>query len=95
VKPAEAPLSDAANVADCATEPAATVAENVAVLLLLVTFTDPGTVTDGLLLDRATETPPLGAGSFRVTVQASVPDPVTAALEQLSPETRGAAALAA
>jgi hypothetical protein len=46
------------------------------------TVTVLGTVTAELLLDRFTLSPPLGAEAVRVTVQASVPDPVMAPLLQ-------------
>jgi hypothetical protein len=41
-------------------------------------------VTAGLLLARLTIRPPLGAAEVKVTVQASVPDPVMVALLQES-----------
>ena len=46
------------------------------------TFTELGTVTAELLLDRLTVSPPLGAEVVSATVQASVPDPVMAPLLQ-------------
>ena len=48
------------------------------------TVTVLGTVTAELLLDRFTVSPSLGAEAVRVTVQASVPDPVMAPLLQFS-----------
>ena len=42
------------------------------------TVTEPGTLpTDGLLLDRAIDAPPLGAGPLNVTVPVALPPPVT------------------
>jgi hypothetical protein len=46
------------------------------------TVTVLGTVTAELLLVRFTISPPLGAAVLSVTVQASVPDPVTVPLLQ-------------
>jgi len=40
------------------------------------TVTEDGTLTAELLLDNPTENPPLAAAALRVTVQASVPEPV-------------------
>jgi hypothetical protein len=46
------------------------------------TVTVAGTVTSGLLLERFAVKPPDGAAAFSVTVQLSVPAPVTEALVQ-------------
>lgn len=64
-----------------------TVAEKLAVVSPAATVTEGGTETAGLLLERSTATPPLGAAELSVTVQASVPGPETLALLQLSPLT--------
>jgi hypothetical protein len=40
------------------------------------THTEVGNTTAGLLLERVTSVPPIGAGALRVTVQRSVPVPV-------------------
>jgi hypothetical protein len=58
------------------------VAVNPALAAPAGTVTELGTVTAGLLLDRFTIRPPLGAEVVSVTVQASVPDPVMAPLLQ-------------
>lgn len=48
------------------------------------TVTVLDTVTAELLVDRFTSSPPLGAATVSVTVQASVPDPAMAPLLQYS-----------
>jgi hypothetical protein len=53
-----------------------TVAEKLPVVEPAATVTDEGTETAVLLLARLTTKPPVAAAEFRVTVQASVPDPV-------------------
>ena len=55
---------------------AETVAVNPALVAPAGTVTDPGTVTALLSLDRLTASPPGAAGAERLTVQASLPDPV-------------------
>jgi hypothetical protein len=40
----------------------------VAVLLPAATVTEAGTVAEALLLERETDTPPVGAAAFKVTV---------------------------
>jgi hypothetical protein len=60
------------------------VAEKAALVALAGTVTVAGRVTAGLLLERLTLSPPLPAAALRVTVQASVPDPVIEALVQKS-----------
>jgi hypothetical protein len=64
-------------------------AEIVAVKLALVapaaTVTEVGTTTAESLLDTSTTWPPLPAAAFNVTVQLSVPAPVTDPLVQLNP----------
>jgi hypothetical protein len=57
---------------------------NPALVAFTGTVTVLGTVTAELLLDRFTVSPSLGAEAVRVTVQASVPDPVMAPLLQYS-----------
>lgn len=42
-----------------------------------------GIVTDALLLDKLTVTPPVGAAALKATVQMSVPDPAMEALAQV------------
>jgi len=53
-----------------------TVAVNPTLVELAGTETVPGTLTAGLLLDKVTVIPPLGAAEDNVTVQASDPAPV-------------------
>jgi hypothetical protein len=48
------------------------------------TVTEAGTVTAALLLARLTVNPPLGATALKVTVQATVPAPVSDPLEHES-----------
>jgi hypothetical protein len=48
------------------------------------TVTNLGTTTAASLLERLTSCPPAGAGAFSVTVQESVPEPVTDAALQVS-----------
>lgn len=52
------------------------VAVKIALVAPAATVTDPGTVTELLLLESATAWPPAGAAAVRVTEQASVPAPV-------------------
>jgi hypothetical protein len=67
------------------------VALNVAVVVPAATVTDAATGSTGLLLDRATEAPPVGAAVESVTVQL-VAEPEFRLLGlQLSDETRAAA----
>jgi hypothetical protein len=74
----------AVKVTACPVVTADTVAVNPAPLALAGTSTVAGTVTAALLLTRDTLKPPLPAGPLRVTVQASLPDPVMDALLQES-----------
>ena len=62
----------------------AIVAEKVTLVAVAGTVTVAGRVTARLLLERLTLSPPLPAAELRVTVQASVPDPVIEALMQES-----------
>ena len=74
----------AVKVAACALATEAIVAEKAALVALAGTVTVAGRVTAALLLERLTLSPPLPAGALRVTVQASVPEPVIETLEQES-----------
>lgn len=58
---------------------------NAALVVPAGTVTDAGTVTALLLLDKLTTSPPVGAPTFSVTVQASVPAPVIELLVQVIP----------
>jgi hypothetical protein len=62
----------------------AMVAEKAALVALAGTVTVAGRVTAGLLLERLTLSPLLPAAALRVTVQASVPEPVIEPLVQKS-----------
>jgi hypothetical protein len=61
----------------------AAVAVNVAAVAPAFTGTEPGTVTEALLLVRVTAAPAAGAGALRVTVHVLVPGVATEAGEQL------------
>jgi hypothetical protein len=74
--------SVAVNVAVWAVLTKETVAVKLALLAPTGTVADAGTMTERLLLAKATLTPPLGAAPLSVTVQASVPDPVIDELVQ-------------
>ena len=67
--------------------------EYVAVKFALVapaaTVTEAGTVTAALLLARLTASPPLAAAAFSVTVQLSVPEPISDPFAQISPVSTG------
>lgn len=76
-------------VADCAVVTAATVAEKVADVAVAGTVTEPGTVTELLLLERAILTPPVGAEADSVTVHESDSAPVMDVLLHDSPLTLG------
>jgi hypothetical protein len=65
----------------------ATVAEKLAVVAPSATVTEEGTVTAAELLDRVTAKPPVEAAELSVTMQLSVPPPVTEALAQVRPFT--------
>ncbi len=80
---ADAPPPVAVSVAVRAELTADAVAWKVAVVALAATVTVAGTVTDELLLDSVTASPPVGAAPSSVTVQVSVPAPVMLALLQL------------
>jgi hypothetical protein len=48
----------------------------------IATETEAGTTTAGLLLERVTSAPPIGAAGLSVTVQRSLPGPVRETLPQ-------------
>lgn len=58
------------------------VAVNPALVAFAGTVTEEGTATDELVVASATLTPPLGAAVLKVTVQASVPAPVSEPVAQ-------------
>jgi hypothetical protein len=78
----ELPFALAVRVAVWAVPTDDAVAVKGAVIAPGATVTAAGSVTAVFVLDRLTICPPLGAGAFRVTVQASAPDPVMEALLQ-------------
>jgi hypothetical protein len=59
------------------------VAVKLAVVAPAATVTAAGTVTAALLLARSTAKPPLAAAALSLTVQLSLPAPVTATWSQL------------
>jgi hypothetical protein len=61
-----------------------TVAAKVALVAPAATLTVDGTVTEALLLERLTLSPPVAAAALRVTVQISVPAPVKDELVQVN-----------
>lgn len=78
----ETPLAVAVSVAVWVVLAVETVAVNPALVEPEDTLTEPGTVTELLLLASVTVIPPDAAAADRVTVQASVPDPVIELLVQ-------------
>lgn len=70
------PLVLAVNVAACAVPTDDTVAVNPTLVAFAATATVVGTETAELLLDKLKLRLPLGAAAARVTVQASVPEPM-------------------
>lgn len=70
------PPADAVSVALCAVVTAETVAVNPALVAPEGTVTDPGTLTELLLLNRLTVEPPPPAAAERVTEHASTPEPM-------------------
>jgi hypothetical protein len=72
-------LKVAVIVAFAAALPTVVVTVKVAVVLPAATVTVAGTIAAVLLLDRATETPPLGAALLKVTVPVELAPPVTVA----------------
>jgi hypothetical protein len=79
----------AVSVTICAVLTAAMVDVKLALVAPAATVTDAGTVTAPLLLARLTPNPPLGAASFKVIEQLSVPAPVIDERLQLSPLNTG------
>ena len=86
-KVAKDPLRPAETDAVVAVATAEVGATNVAVLLPAATVTEAGVVTEVLLSDRATTTPPAGAGPVKVTVHVDGDPPVTDAGLQLKADT--------
>ena len=78
----ENPLNFAVKVTVCVAVVDDTLAVNPALVAFAGTTAQVGTTTVGLLLVRLIPDPPTGATPFKVTVQASVPDPVMEALLQ-------------
>jgi hypothetical protein len=78
-------LSEAVRVAVCAVLTAEAVAVKLALVAPEATTTEAGTFTAVLLLARVTANPLLPAAAVSVTVQASVPAPVSDPLPQVSP----------
>jgi hypothetical protein len=79
----------AVSVADSAEFTGEIFAVKLALVAPAATVTEPGTVTNELLLARLTANPPLAAAVLSVTVQLSVPDPMIDPLVQLSPVSPG------
>lgn len=79
------PLALAVSVAVCAELTAEADAVNPALVALAGTRTVAGTVTEELLLAKATLNPPVGAPALSDTVQASVAAPVRELTAQVSP----------
>jgi hypothetical protein len=79
----------AVSVTACAVPTEVTVAVKPALAAPAAMLTVAGTVTALLLLARFTANPPAAAAAFNVTVQLSVPAPVTEPLVQLSPLSTG------
>ncbi len=77
----------AVSVAVCVVDTAETVAVKLAVFVPAATVTDAGIVTAGSLLVSATLWPFVPAAPLSVTVQASVPAPVSDLIPQLNPAT--------
>lgn len=88
----EAPPAVAVNVADWAVLTAVAVAVKATVVAPAATVVEDGTVTAVSLLERLTVAPPVPAAELSVTVQMSVPDPVSELLAQLSALTGGTTA---
>jgi hypothetical protein len=81
----DTPPSAAVNVAACALLTNATLAVKLTLFAPDGTFTEIGTETERLVLDKLTLTPPLGAAPLSVTMHASEPDPVMDELLQERP----------
>lgn len=67
----------AVNVTICVVETGEATAEKLALVAPAATITEDGTVTADILLDRLTAWPPSGATALNVTVQLSLPAPVS------------------
>ena len=76
------PPADAVSVAVVVDVTAETAALNPAVVEPAATVTEAGTVTEELLLDKVTASPPAGAAALSVTEHASVAAPVSVWLVQ-------------
>jgi hypothetical protein len=83
-KALEMPPALAVKVTDCAVDTDDTIVVNPALVALGGIVTVTGTVTAAALLVRPTLKPPLPAAAFSVTVQVSLPDPITDPLVQES-----------
>jgi len=79
----EPPPDVAFSVAVSAVLTADIVAVKLALVAPAATVAEDGTVTAVTLLDRLTAWPPVPAAAFKVTLQASVPDPVIELFVQL------------
>ncbi len=82
----------AVSVATCAVLTAAAFAMNAALVAVAGTDTEPGTMTELLLLARLTFRPPVGAAPDKLTVHASASDPVMEVLLQETALTVGVTA---
>jgi hypothetical protein len=85
----------ALSVAICALLTEATFAVKAVLVAVAGTITEPGTVTELLLLARLTFRPPVGAAPDRLTVHTSASDPVMEVLLQETAITVGFAAMPA
>ena len=83
------PPAEAVNVADWGVVTGEAFAVKFALLAPAATVTEPGTLTNGLLLTRLTTNPPLGAAAFNVTAQLSATEPVIDELTQVTPFNTG------
>jgi hypothetical protein len=83
------PPALAVNVADSFEVTGEAFAVKFALLAPAATVTEPGTLTNGLLLARFTANPPLRAAAFNVTAQLSATEPVIDELTQVTPFNTG------
>jgi hypothetical protein len=83
------PPALAVNVADSFEVTGEAFAMKFALLAPAATITEPGTLTNELLLARVTANPPLRAAAFNVTVQLSASEPVIVELAQVMPLSTG------
>jgi hypothetical protein len=90
---AEVPLSDAVTVADWFDVTVPAVAAKLAVVELVATVTDDGTVSAELLEERATAAPPVGAAAEIVTVHVELAPDVRLVVVHWSAEIVGGALL--